>query len=1232
MSANNSISQLLEQFVELYNNSLTTFEKTNEAITSDKESVMINLYDPSNQAVKTVQVPSFGYLKREIERLGNNLDNLSAVGTASSTVKLKDGTYRKVFSSKLNGPAPRINTLYTPTTFGTKANQFFEDFLNPLLTVSLNVNGQIPSNTEKVYVERYVFNNDNVNSVQAFDTLYKGANTIDYTIFKTELAQFAYQYTLDSSVVDMPSRTVQYFGTFDVVSVDNVQRTQIVDGVSQTNTVRLFTLNKFAYSDSSKTLKDTEILKVGDSLVVNSGKLATRYIVKSLNSSTYQVELELIEGFEGINLGAEELRIYKEIDIQTSIELNVAFDERQIVFIKAIDPNSKILAEEFSPGVAFYSNDLRLTLTDGSVITLADYYKTEVADFGQFIKSLKNDFIPPATIGLIPDAPVLEADNFKVVQINSHLTDNDATSKITKLKSDKAATEQSIKKLDEAIGQKKTAMMTKKYTSAVERDRDQNEYKALVDQRNTESNLYSSQVAEIKAIADSNNLTNVAPKFRVRGFWSIPFAKKLANSVPQEVVQFKIRYRYVSATGKTSQIEQIPFNDANAATTKTAAFSNWVEVAGPVRKRVKDSNGKYYWQIENEEDAQAVNFNSLDIPLQTGEAVEIIVKSLSEAGFPANPVESDWSSIIKIDFPEGQFNGNALTDTINQNSLEVIKVQVDQDLSTTGVYTHIDDSFTANSKYFSHNATSIASGFLTSEQNPVSLYDKLVEMQAQIMALQAQVAGALGELAVYIEDQSGNQTVVNNHTTVKLFAGYYVDEITGQTDRKGAIVTKNFKLKLMNTKATNLELVARLVGDREKAVYGSGNSTTLGVSPSSTPDAEVLANTYYTTEGKYDLVPILYQNIDAASISANNYFNVVPFQSGQLRGQYVYSRFRNLANDANLYSMAAPDTNLSSNAYELGMGVDDFEYSLSYPLTGANIGSDRKRNYSGATSSDFNVSTDTNAFIWSGAWANTTTPRLTEVTTGSSNTILTSEKYDNGIFLHKDHPLLKNGSTITPVSIISHGLVSMSKNAPRRANMTDGSLQNPYKLVNWTNNAGTSVSRTLKMSFDTSDQYLLGGRSCGAYLYLAPLEKTSLIVSADNKFGTKTIKQGATNSISIDLIFQYRMTDYYGIADTGITTTSSVNETGRVGGIVSNALSNITYSKKIGLDVLDANGDSFFFDIEVYSKYKQEGSSATNVTSGMINTYNTSTPSGVQKTFIADENDFSTPGEISQLR
>ena len=71
MSANNSISKLLEQFIELYNNSLATFEKTNEAITTDKETVTIDLYDPATGTTSTRSVPSFGYLMSEVKRLSS---------------------------------------------------------------------------------------------------------------------------------------------------------------------------------------------------------------------------------------------------------------------------------------------------------------------------------------------------------------------------------------------------------------------------------------------------------------------------------------------------------------------------------------------------------------------------------------------------------------------------------------------------------------------------------------------------------------------------------------------------------------------------------------------------------------------------------------------------------------------------------------------------------------------------------------------------------------------------------------------------------------------------------------------------------------------------------------------------------------------------------------------------------------------------------------------------------
>lgn len=1193
MSAYNSISQLLEQFLELNTNSLETFNRINEAISTDKETVTVDLFNPNDSTMKSVQIPAFGYLKREIERLNNNLESISGVEGGSANVRLKDGSFRKVFTSKLKGPSKPITTLAAPTQFNTKLNEFFEDFLNPLLTIRLDVSGQIPVETERVYTERFIFNPEDAVTLDKFEEVYKGSSEINYAAFKADLVNSGLVYHLDSSVIEMPIRTVQYHGSFDVTKISNEQKSQVVDKVTQTKTVKLFTLNKLNYSDSTRELKDTEVLKVGDSLVVNSGQLRTRYIIKSIDASTSQIELELVEGYEAIKIGAGQLNIYKDIDTDLNVEINIGFDERQIVFIKPIDPVSNIPADEYSPGIGFYSNELVISDSVGAQKTLATYYRDEVADFGQFIKSLSVDYIPPSNVGIKPSSPQIAASNLKVVQINKHLTDNTTTQKITQLKSDKIAAEQSIKNLDEAIKQKKSQLSTKKFGSIVERDKQRNELRAMVSERESESKLYSSVVADIKSTADSTGVTNVAPKFRVRGFWSIPEPRTIGNQVSQEVVQFKIRYRYASTSGKTSQVEQIQFDDVTNGTTKTGAFSNWVEVTGPVRKRQLGADGKFAWVIESEEDADAVNFNSLDLPISQGEIIEIMVKSVSEAGFPANPIESDFSEIVKVEFPEGELSTDSLGNVLASNELDKLKVDINNDLNSAGVYEHISDSFQTGDKYFAHGANAIASGFLTPEQAPVSVHDKLIELQNEILKLKAQIEGAIGELEVRIIDEAGNVTNVTNNSTVNLFAGYYVDELP-DTNFKGHIVTKNFKIELSNTKATNLELIARIIGDTELPAFisTSGQFFGLGIGSIAT---EVASNTYYTTEAKYDLVPVMYQNLSAADVT-NIWFNEGS-QSSQLRGQFIYSRFKNLANDNALYLESDPDVADVS-------GLDKYAYGLAYTFGGIVANPDGSKNYSSATFAPYlTTGADPSVdFIWTGDAANPN--NLVTLST------ITNTKYDNGILIHADHPATSLGNGA--LQLQSNGLVgAMPKVAVFRASDSNGKLQIPFRQIKSTNSDGVdSILETYKNSFSTEDQYLLGGHSCGSFLYLAPLNKNSLIVDAKNKSGKKIVPGGKANAITLDMVFEYRMTDYFGVGSTG---------TGRVGGVIGNTLTNLTYAKKIGIDILDSQGNDFTFDVEVYAKYKPTGKNINSITSSMLSNYN------MGGSFSAGVVDFSTP-------
>ena len=1215
MNTNNSISNSLKKLLEINTNSLKAFERINEAVTTDQKDIPLEIL--TDEGSKIVSIPGFGFMKRELERLDNNLKALAGLGKGSTKVKLPDGTFQNIITTSLKTPANDITTLTRPVSFTTKPNYFAEDFLNPMLTTSIDVSGQIPNDTERVLVKRILFDGTNQAAVDFFNENYRDRDGIDYLTAIRDIVNNNIAYTLDEELRDMPYRTTQYTGKFDVLNISNSQREVLVDGEIKKQSIKLYTIDKLTYSDNDKDLDQTELLRVGDELMVTGGSKNTRYVIDRLDASTRQIELRMVEGYEAIKIGAGVLSIYKAEDNNLDIEVPVGFDERILMFVKALDPQSKLLAEKWSPGVGLYSNDLEILQENGSVIALSQFYKENVADFSKFITSIKEDNIPPATQGVTPNAPQLDAANFKVVQINKHLTDNDAADKIKKLTADKAAIEEAIKKLDDTISKKRTDIATKKYESTIQKDKDKNELTALIEERVSESNLYNSIVNQIQALSSSSNAAKISPKYRIRGFWAIPQAKQVADTLDQEVVQFVIQYRYLSTSGKAAEVAQLKFTDDGRE--RAAVFSNWNESKTKVRPRSKsiDSSGnistKFTWQETKIEDGQEVNFNQLDIPINQGEVVEIRVKSISEAGFPANPIFSDWSESITVNFPEEEIDTTDVAAAVDKNVAELTKVQISEDLTSRGVFNHVEDSFTANENYYAHVATNIASGFLSPEQKPISVYDKIAELEAQIASLKGTVEAEVGELAVKIISEDGTVTNITKDTTTQLFAGYYVDEVADLTIRKGHIVTKTFKLQLENSKATELELISRLVGDRNKPAYRSVNQDTqaaqfnFGISQNDQGgnnwDNRVDRDSYYREEGNYDLTPIQYQNIDTSQYDE---VESAPYQSAQRRGQFIYSRYMDVANQ-NPHYIVEPIGGLLQGAPE----ISDYEHELS-----TNDGDTEWGNSAQVGANNTN-------FIWSGdftTYSGDWSPNNIKVSPTSE---ITLTEYNTGLFLHKDHPLLENiwdgvvtaGGSSVPLDKVRK---SMIFSMPKTANLATGATL--FSLFGLDSNAdqtrvkqqtayhnGTdlfdstldqeqiaagkgTIVRPIKMSFDASDQYLLGGRSCGAFLYMSPINTTSLQVDGETKRSSLKIKgkkDNESNAVSVDIVFQYRMTDYFGNNET--------TDTGRIGGLARLAYNNLTYTKKIGLDIFDKYGEQFSFDLEVFAKYGPKGKNLNSV-------------------------------------
>ena len=1141
-----TLSDLIERLLQLNQNAIETFRSVNEAITGDAERVQLELYNYDGTR-RNVTVPAFGFLKKEVNRLDQNFQRLSGLSeNGFAEVELSDGERRRIVTDKFNKPPESIDRISIPGNFNTQTNWFFENFINPLLTVELDVGNQIPNNTLRARIEKYILKFTDTETADNFDETFLNRNNVGRNELLNYFDNENIQYIVDEDVVDLPPRERQYRGDFDILN----QRDVRIDGVLRTR----YQLNTINYNNVEEDVQETEQLIVGDELIANGEKPA-RYQITFLDESTFEVELELIEGYSNLQIGSNILSIWKLTNQPVNINVTVGFDERIVVFAKPIDSNTQIVSDDWSLGVSFYTNNLTAQ-TDQGVESLAEYYQREAVDFGLFLLNMAKDRKTPRILGIDPPSPTLNENNFKVTQINKHITDRPAKKELQRLASNRIELSQRLQTLDREIEQKRSSIIQKNYNSDIEEQRDNNELNQLVSERERVSEQFSSIVQDIETRFSEQSLEDAQPKYRIRGFFDIPNPGENEFTGQQEIVQFRVQYRYRNDRGANA-IEQIEFQGEDDESTKQGAFSNWNEILTKARKKVKDENGNFTWEIENVENADSVNINQVDIPIQKGESVEFRISSLSEAGYPENPAESDFSESVIIDFDESIEESETLEEIKRRNDQEVTRVRVEEDLKGMGVSRHISDSFETNEKYFVHDATNISSGFLSPEQNPVTLFDKLVEVVRRVEQVEQQIADIQGQLRVKIVDEAGNSRIVNNNSTIDLFAGYYESQVADLEIRKGAIINKNWFISIENQRATPLELISRVAGDQTQKVPTSGGR--FGDSQSAQDLDERIRNDYYYTNfGKYDYTPIMVVN-PSNDLVNEDFVNLPPYQSAQLKGQWIYSRYADISGDNDLYTDVDFNGNILGGSNNPNPDLIDVEYQFDstddYGASGVN------------PNNSPNFSYDDNEFwIWTGYYDNNNDPVFVNLDLDNQNADVKgdylNQTNNNRILLHANHP------GIAANRVAADFNVENTKYANLTSGATNGQKQLAYRELG---------GRTFRNSFLPEDQYTLGVNSVGSYLFLAPNTEADLLVDGESRNSTKTIQTGAENAIQIPLTFQYRMTDFGGLGEDGI---------GFIGGNSEGSVTDLTYTKKIGIDLFNQQDEKFSFDVSVTARYR----------------------------------------------
>jgi len=1187
----NSLSTTLPELIKLFTNALESFEKINTAVTTDEEAVTVNI-EEMDGTVSKITIPSFGYLKNSINRLENNIKAISNLDGTGSTLRLSDGSYRKLLIDKLPSEAPDVTEMKGVTEFNIKSNWFFENLISPLLYVSFDVSDQVAENTERILVDRYILDCNTAAKETIFDTLMKGKSNISFDDFQKLLLTHSINYVLDEEVVDIPIRHKQYYGNFDVLKISNIEKTEIINGNEVTSIKKLYKLNKITYSDVNAGYEDTMQLKVGDSLEVISDPITTRYIIKSIDSSTNSVILELVEGYEGITIGTDIFKVNTPSNSPINVDVTIGYNEKCVVFIKPIDADSNMPAVNWSPGCAFFTNELSTTDTLGNVQTLDKYYRDSVLDFGAFLLSCAEDFYPTVRQGIVPDAPVLYENNFEVVLINAHVAESNAVKQLKQLNNQKNELENRLKELDTTISSSRTKIQTKNYSTEVEKDTDKNTLNGLISERNSQAELYRSVVNEILSKTKDSSIESAKPKYRVRGFWQMPAEKYSDETGNQAIIKFKTRYRYLDSNGAANPLEQFEYQNGNMRT--QATFSNYTIVESVLRPRYKNSiTGKWQWGDIQDTDPDAISINRLDIPITKGEQVEIQVKSISEAGYPGNCLESDWSDPIIIEFPADMSSFNEIDDIIKQNKEDLTKIALEQDLESKGLLKHVETSFSSNDNYFAHNASNIASGFVSENQVPIDVFTKLNEMQNKIDELTAALLGLQGEIVVSLVDSEGNVTPINKNACTQVFAGYYSDDVKNLDDPRGAIISKTYYVNISNSEDTPLRLISKFTGNRttkvnssvianikqDDAIFYSGNTTDpiseigkiIKVGDAKIEQASIFedlakdglvikSNTNGATiKGKSgNAIDLTRTVIDGSTTTTEKLTS--PLENKTIFAAAVKNVFENELNaKINLAFKKFKETNDNNFEYVTVRRYDQVPILLTNPTDVENHRNVKKvapyqspqcknqfiyARYKDVAAGEYlytngmitNASTGERKYEYSiGEGAKTKNSSMEWRPAGSSTTtgVYTGKGF---LGVHINHPFIVNNALDTTSIASKYNIDITGKSEKEIAELifkesvfAVGNYKDKFLQNEFVEPTDDNYNNSsVKICFDVNDQYLLGEYSCGCYLFMSPIDHEYLQVDGDSKISYKSLKSGPENSINIPITFQYRMTDYYG--------------------------------------------------------------------------------------------------------
>lgn len=761
-------SKLFSRMELLYENLLNLLLAQSTADSEDRK-VTLRAEDGST---REITIKSYETVQKELNRISNNFQQL----TSDKSYWLnKDGSV-KVYKQTSAMNAEYINVNNIPSEAVSFSNtDLIEDFIFPIvkLPIELDKNLKITDSVNCiVYDVTYGFENvkDNITLVE-----------LEHMLSTGKITGSKYNRKLD-----IKKKQVELYGSFNIESIlaTNDMGTSRKDVILNT----VYYSNKFSLTPNLQ-------LKVGDVLVSNDGSV--EYTVAGLIPEQRKVTLENITSLTDTNLQVGINQLY--------FNQRIASETNTVVYLP-IKPNKNLVVffqSETAEYVSYPSSGFKVqtnTMTvvhDSKTYTIDEYFNTFVTNFSEYLSSLMQETSIPFSLGIKPNKPVLEAANFQVVQINKHLVDGKTRTEIGELNKEKQKLKNEIEHKESQIKQYQTEIDSLKYNSIEEKNYRIQSIKNLRE----EINVLQQNVLVISRNIDNNatetGLKHITPKYRVIGYWSIQEPIFSPNTLPQNIIKYEVLYRYLSKGSDVSETNTYKMVDGGKEV--SVVFSNWNEYKSmTLNKKMVD--GKLVWETQRLDSVEDININQCSISINESESVEIKVRAVSEAGYPVSPLKSEWSDIIRIDFPDSLKDSN-LHATVTKNNQDLNLAEFHNVLNSTGLLSHIVGTIKDGDRTFHHQAKDISSGQYTPEQKHIPLDIFLRTLLDRVLRLENN--NEQNSVSISFVDFDNEIYSIQSNSTLEIFAGNYTDSINiVNPEQYGSIISKKAYIKIHNSSST----------------------------------------------------------------------------------------------------------------------------------------------------------------------------------------------------------------------------------------------------------------------------------------------------------------------------------------------------------------------------------------------------------------------------------------------